>query len=221
MLFITDKENKVVFGWSAKCGCTHVKNMFWYLKENIENHKLHIQCEYEKLPDDVENYTVIVFIRNPYERLVSGFLNTGIWLYNWKEPTTTFTKFVNELITHNWDQIDRHHFTPQTSEFYHHELLSKSKKLILYDIKNIDYENIEKIYNKKIPQSVRDFKGDHYQKTTTLMEKPVYDLELNEYKEYKVPTRFFYNQDIQSRVYHFYNYDFRYFKEHGFDYSLN
>jgi len=221
MLFITDTENKVVFGWSAKCGCTHVKNLFWYLKENNTNHKLHIQCEYEKLPDDVENYTVIVFIRNPYERLVSGFLNTGIWIYNWKETTTTFKKFVNELMTHKWEQIDRHHFTPQTSEFYHYELLSKSKKLILYDIKNIDYENIEKIYNKKIPKSVRDFKGDHYHKATTLMEKPVYDLELKEYKDYKVPTRFFYRQDIQYKVYDFYNYDFRYFKEHGFEYDLN
>jgi len=220
MLFITDEINKIVFGWSAKCGCTHIKKMFWYLKTGNENHQLHIPPEYNKLPGDVENYTVIIFIRNPYERLVSGFLNTGIWSYNWKDPVITFNAFVNELLTYRWGQIDRHHFTPQTSEFFHQGLLEKSKELIIYDINNIDYTRIEKIYNKIVPESIIDFKGDHIRTETELMEEPVYNMDIEHYSKYKVPTRFFYNDDLKKKVDYFYNYDFQYFKNTGFEYKL-
>ena len=45
MLFITDEINKVIFGWSAKSGCSHIKKIFWYLKTGNENHQIHIQPE--------------------------------------------------------------------------------------------------------------------------------------------------------------------------------
>jgi hypothetical protein len=199
MLFITDEVNKVVFGWSAKCGCTHIKKIFWYLKTTDENHKIHIPPEYSKLPDDVENYTVVLFIRNPYERLVSVFLDTRIWSDNWKEPTITFNAFLNELLTSRWEQIDRHHFTRQTSEFFHYQLLEKSKELMIYDINKIDYKCIEKVYNKKLPQSLIYFKGDHARIETELMEEPVYGMNIELYSNYKVPTRFFYNDDLKKK----------------------
>ena len=53
MYYITDEINKVVFGWSAKCGCSHIKNMFWFLKLGSIDNELHVPDEYKKLPNDI------------------------------------------------------------------------------------------------------------------------------------------------------------------------
>jgi len=41
-----------------------------------------------------------------------------------------------------------------------------------------------------------------------------------EYFDYKVPTKYFYNEEIKNMVYHFYINDFAFFKENGFDYVI-
>ena len=225
MLFITDEINKVIVGWSAKSGCSHIKKIFWYLKTGNENHQIHIKAEYNKIPDDSENYTIILFIRNPYERLLSGFLDcyrkgSGGHYNKWKKPTITFSDFVDQLLKNDWDIIDRHHFTPVLSEFFNEYLIKKSKAFFIYDIKNIDYKNIEKIYNKPIPPSLISFKGEHIRRETELMEKPVHDLNMELYFDYKVPTRFFYTEDIKQKVYNYYRMDFNFFVKHGFNYNV-
>ena len=224
MLFITDEINKVIFGWSAKSGCSHIKKIFWYLKTGNENHQIHIQPEYDIIPDDSENYTIILFVRNPYERLVSGFLDcyrkgSGGYYSKWKESTLTFSNFVEYLLKDDWDIIDRHHFTPIASEFFNENLIKNSKEYIIYDIKNIDYKKLETIYNKTIPPSLIAFKGDHIRKETELLENPVYNLDMELYFNYKVPVRFFYNKELKQKVYDYFKFDFEYLKKHGFDYD--
>jgi hypothetical protein len=39
MYFLIDDNKKIIFGWSAKCGCSHVKYMFKFLTEEITNIK--------------------------------------------------------------------------------------------------------------------------------------------------------------------------------------
>ncbi len=34
MYFFVDYENKIIFGWSAKCGCTHIKAIIRFLINN-------------------------------------------------------------------------------------------------------------------------------------------------------------------------------------------
>ena len=223
MYYITDEINKVVFGWSAKCGCSHIKNMFWFLKSDSIDNELHIPAEYKTLPKDISNYTVIMFVRNPYNRVVSGFLHTGCWSWKWKTPNNIlFSHFVDELITNKFDQIDHHHFEPQVNGYFHYKEIIKSKKKFIYDINNIDYKNIEKIYNKTIPESVLNFKGTHINKTTKNFEsdKKIYDLNLEEYSDYKVPIQSFFNDDIKNKIYNFYKGDFLFCKDHGIDYVL-
>ena len=97
----SDETLKIVFGWSAKSGCSHIKKIFWYLKTNNENFKIHTKREDNGLPDDIENYTVILIIRNPYERVISGFLDKyrpkGVFRKLWKNKELSFSNFIDEF----------------------------------------------------------------------------------------------------------------------------
>ena len=74
MYFIRDEPKKVIFGWSAKCGCSHIKMIHKYLTLNIiDFDKRHIGT-YNELGFIDDSYTIIIIIRNPFLRLISGFL---------------------------------------------------------------------------------------------------------------------------------------------------
>lgn len=229
MWFIVDDQLKVVFGWSAKCGCAHVKKMVLFLwKDELEVENVH--C-YEKinsgLPKDIENYTVILFIRNPFERLVSGFLDKyhrgGYFDFMWKHEKKTFSLFVDELLKGDYKMVEKHHFTPQTTEKFNKSEIMKSKSLKIFDIKNIDYSYLEKLYLKTIPPSVIQFRGGNEKKLWEPFgpydKEFVYDVEIDEYFLYKVPFKAFYNTELLQKVDHFYYGDFSFFSEMGFDYS--
>lgn len=217
MLFLIDNRNKVIFGWSAKCGCTHVKKLFYYLTEQDHGNEIKLHRDYNvRLPDDgnIADYVIFVFTRNPYQRLISGFLDKynpygGSLNQKWGGGKLTFSLFVEELLTRKWDKIDNHHFTPQTSEGFNLNQMRKTKELIVYDIKNIDYGRISQIYKKDIPQSIIEFRGEHSRKPTgENIKTNVYDMELKDIYKNKVDYKYFYNNEIQEQVYQFYKNDF-------------
>ena len=164
MYFIRDKKKKILYGWSAKSGCSHIKKILKYLMYNKLNATIHTNEEYGPYE---EEETIILFIRNPYERLISGFIDKytkqGQYRNQWVENTDkslTFRNFVAELIAHGFRAINEHHFTPQLSEAWCDEV-EQHKNVILYDIKAIDYAYLESRYDKKIPQELLDFRGGH------------------------------------------------------------
>jgi hypothetical protein len=227
MLFLTDKKNKIIFGWSAKCGCSHIKKLFYFLAEDKILDEDYIHKDYKNnIPKNIDAYTTVLFIRNPYKRIVSGFLDkykvNGKLRKLWKYDIITFTSFIDELLKKNWNSNDYyHHFTLQTSEHFDENIIIKSKKLILYDIENIDYKYIEKIYNKKIPETLLKFRGKHIRNVYEKMfESNVYDLDMNIYYEYNVPIKYFYNDEIKKKIDNFYSNDFLFFKKYGFNYEL-
>jgi hypothetical protein len=217
MRFLIDDENKVIFGWSAKCACSHVKKLFYFLNEEAHSEERTLHRDYNvKLPgdSDISDYVLIVFTRNPYQRLVSGFLEKynpygGTLNQRWGGGNLTFSLFVEELVAGKWDKVENHHFTPQTSEGFNFDKMKKSKELIVYDIKNIDYGRISQIYNKAIPQSIIDFRGEHSRKANgEKIETNVYDMELKDIFQNKVEYNCFYNDEIKGHVYQFYKRDF-------------
>jgi NAD(P)H-flavin reductase len=123
MFFLIDKKRKIIIGWSAKCGCTHIKKIIKYLNNSnyLKNNVIHLGT-YRKLPEDFLQYNQIIIItRNPYERLISGFNNkykaNGSYRKLWKKKEElTFKNFVDELILNKYTNVEKHHFTPQTSE---------------------------------------------------------------------------------------------------------
>jgi hypothetical protein len=216
MFFLIDESLKIIFGWSAKCGCSHIKKIFWYMKTGNDNHEIHIIIECNSLPTDIENYTTILIIRNPFERIISGFLDkysvNGELRKHWKYNTITFSKFVDELLINDWKMIDKHHFTPQTTESFDSEIIHKSKELKVYDIKNIDYNYIEELYSKKIPEKLLNFKGTNTRKIKSqIMEDYVFNLDMSLYYDYNIDIKYFYNDIIKKKIFNFYKNDFIFF----------
>ena len=114
MYFLVDAKHKVLFGWSAKCGCSHIKRIFWFLQNNTIDNSIHTCHDLRKIPDDIVNYTTIIIGRNPYKRIVSGFLDKyripgekieGQFRKWWKYDTITFSMFVDELINLEYDYL--------------------------------------------------------------------------------------------------------------------
>lgn len=172
MLFLLNIEKKIIFGWSAKCGCTHIKNLWFYLN-NIKGNDWHNRkYSARPLPQNISEYTIIIFTRNPYKRLVSGFLDKynkngelrSVWGLNKK---IIFKEFVDILVTNDFSKINRHHFTPQTSERYNDRIFD-SKSLKFFDICNIDYVYIEELFDKKIEKHIIEFRGPHQRNVLNL-----------------------------------------------------
>ena len=80
MFFIRDIKNKICYGWSAKSGCTHIKNILNYLIHDVNeltsennfrdslwlNQVPLIERDGEKYIDTT--YKIIIISRNPFER---------------------------------------------------------------------------------------------------------------------------------------------------------
>jgi len=221
MYYLIDDSKKIIFGWTPKCGCTHIKNIFWYLQNGTIGNSIHHICPGMPLPKDTENYTILLFSRNPYKRLVSGFLHKyssdGTCRSEWKKKIITFSDFVDELTRNNWDVINRHHFYPQTAAYFDKNEISKSKNVRVFDIEKIDYKYIESLYEKQIPEEVLNRKNER-KKIVTNFQGKVYDMHMDVYENYNIPFENFYNKKILDKVYKYYKDDFIYF---GYTGSLN
>ena len=168
------------------------------------------------------NYTTIIIGRNPYKRIISGFLDkysiNGGCRPLWKYKFITFSRFINELLKNDWKMIDKHHFTPQTTEKFDKKILL-SKCIKCYDIENIDYNYIEELYNIKIPEILLNKKEGHERKNYELSyNNYVYDLRMMVYYNFNVDLKYFYNQQLKNKVFNFYKNDFIFFRNLGIDY---
>ena len=222
MYFLVDTDNKIIFGWSAKCGCSHIKKLFHFLK-NTHSIGLHDISTYGRLPIKHEEFKIILIIRNPYDRIVSGFLEKyhhkhGNFIRKWKHQPLTFSNFLNELDTHSTNRlIEKHHFCPQLSEEWKDSITPHK----IYDIKSIDYKYIQSLYNTQIPQDILNFRGGHENKNTEIctLDK-IYDLEQHIYINTKPTTSQFFNENLTNIINKFYKKDFDFFTKHNFYYSL-
>ncbi len=224
MKILLDIVNRIMFGWSAKSGCSHVKKLYKYLSSYEDHIRLFESRNIDETCYDFEKYLLIIIIRNPFERLVSGFLDkykpTGHCYHLWNNNMPlTFKNFVDELIKGDFKMIEEHHFTPQLSEEWS-DSMRNQKKCIIYEINNIDYNTLESIYNKEIPIEIKCNK-DNENKNTEIIDYPIYDIPLSEYYNKKPLLKCFYDEDIRKKVEHFYKCDFDFFKEKGFDYTLD
>jgi hypothetical protein len=231
MHFIVDNVKKWIVGWSAKCGCTHIKYIMYYLitkksyRDELNIEGLHTFFGWGSLPSDISEFTIVLIIRDPYKRLVSGFLDKYTFYNNyyslWRPNISlTFANFVSELKNNSWIHIDHHHFTPQLSEAFDFERIKNHSKMHIFDIEKIDYKLFESIYNKKIPEDIIRYKGSHTNIRKTSMNQNVSYLDAFLYNRYLVPYTFFYNKELKDAVYQFYKKDFDFFREYGFHFDF-
>lgn len=132
MFFLVSPKYKFLMGWSAKCGCSSVKR--WYLdvhdirpadlgepvyKAIGYGNTTFTQVVWNQ-PELYANYQMFAVVRNPYSRLVSGFVNKYIIESRLQNAGwTTFNEFLEFLVDDKeFKAVDKHHFTPQFSENY-------------------------------------------------------------------------------------------------------
>ncbi len=220
MYFLVSEKHKLFVAWSPKCACSTVKT--WFLKvTNTEFsgdvHNFIKQFYPQGNLNNYKNYTKILFIRNPYKRLVSGYLQRVVeWPkseYN-KDAYSNFDKFTHHCM--KTLSFDGHHFNPQTSAEFS-KLPSNWTWNHMIDIENFDNE-IQKI-NQKIGVHISKFQRmhqHHYQN----QDSKAYLISRNQLRKYTVhpSSQDFYNDEIKQRVYQIYQRDFEYFKKLGYDY---
>jgi len=240
MYFLVDDKQKIIFGWSAKCGCTHIKYLFSFLTgekwdeinstTNLGNllDSIHHQNTYGTLPPNFKDYRIFIIVRNPFKRLVSGFLEkynyNGQRRHLWpKDKLLSFNNFCQELFTGQFDKVvDLHHFTWQLSEKWNDQLKTN---VTVWDINAIDYKTMENIYNKQIPQNVRDFRGKHARYTSIDLKNinvqdELWNKSIDSYFTTKIDYKHFYSPSLKTKVKEFYKKDFQFCESKGFHYNI-
>jgi hypothetical protein len=240
MYFLEDKKKKILFGTTAKAGCQHVRVLYSYfvlnkfdvIYENIFNKDV----TPINLPENYTDYQIIIFFRNPYERIVSAFKEKYIKnkknKYKFKNINyldLTFSDFINDLLINHFKNIDIRHFNLQIKNDNKSidDKLIEHKNITFFDIKDIDYTFLEQMYKKQITSDVRNFKGGH---TYELQLKKsqiqnefndyVYDKPAKTYIEYKLLDCYFYNNEFKKKVQAFYKKDFQFAKHFGYNYEI-
>tara|TARA_B110000902_G_scaffold254406_1_gene318393 strand:+ start:180 stop:857 length:678 start_codon:yes stop_codon:yes gene_type:complete len=225
MHFLIDNQLKLIFGFSAKCGCSNVRRLFLSITKeesilNLYNLKGHVYVGHSGLPKDISSFRIYIFIRNPYERICSGFFNK----YNekhyirkfWKnEKELTFKNFVNTITVEGiGKQIETHHFTPQTTVCWEDRLL-ESQNVKFIDIKDIIKvkEDIYNELNKTIVSNKMNKKSKNYIANA-------YNIQIDELIKMSPDYKCLYNHELKEKVYNFYKKDFEIFKKFGFDYDI-
>jgi hypothetical protein len=99
MYFLIDDKKKLIFGWSAKCGCSFIKRLFYeYQGVNVDHLTSIHTGTYNWLHPYQFNYSKVLFIRNPYKRIVSGFVDKYcIRDFHLNIELLTFEKFIHEF----------------------------------------------------------------------------------------------------------------------------
>ena len=238
MFFYIDEEKKILYGWTPRCGCTHFKSLYNYLVFNNIITKIDdLHLNGEKWIEDIstinniEDYITIIVSRNPYKRITSTFKKfynkiNGIdehvnkyRIENHNDPDVfSFEYFINNF----YNRIsDRHHFSPQTDLFFNEEIINKTKKTYIYDITNIDYEFLETLYNKQIPDEIKNYRGEHININEYEINYPIYNLDVDEIYNAKIDHKYFYNEEIKNKVYRYYKNDFEFFKKYNINYDIN
>ena len=169
MYFIINDQKRIIFGWSLKCGCVHVKTLFFtltrgvkYINDNIQ--EVYMKDTYESLGTTLyplNEYTLVIFIRCPFERIISGFLDKE------KMSFHTYIKMLN--------------FTPQTSENWNLKYVKQCKTLKIFDIKNIDYNYINELFKTNIDLTKL---SKFYNKDTYHTVSHIYKADLKLFKHY-------------------------------------
>jgi len=226
-----EKKSNVVFWFSQKAGCTYVKGLYLrYLgidviwphqlpQENLAETDLHYKAE---LQEPIH----ILFIRNPYKRIVSGFLDKLTWKPDFPDDKPAFNlnyKIDNEIsfetfvhsLTERQIFYDPH-FAPQLSNAYNPNIAFNK----VFDIENIDRTYLDKVFGTQAQDP--EYKGYFSLYKPYHEPKPAYKLSINEINQldYKPDYQQFYSPAIKQKVSEIFTNDLRFFKNAGFDFDV-
>ena len=216
MNHIVDDKLKLIIGWNKKCGCGSLKHWYIQLKgiERVAN--AHKQFRRLKFPSTVHenknysNYQKVLIIRNPYDRLVSGFLDKYIFSKKTYE-SLTFNIFVNEF-----DLPNTSHFELQTSN------MRITNWDIISDVHGSDRKLLEISNGYGIKTEVRHLgklRRKRGYKKSIINTQNVWDMSIDEIKRVQPAYSTFFDSQMRQKVYRIYQKDFEFFQSVGFNYE--
>jgi hypothetical protein len=222
MQFIIIEEKKLIIFWSPKCGCSTLKTIiaeYYNINDKAKYKNIHINEEmkrkinYKKhCINKYKDYNIVMLIRNPYERLISGFLNKYVFNNNFEKPTNCncFFDFCN-ILQKNPNKINKHHFEKQTKgkgwKFY----IELGKPKIKYLFETSQVNNLQEILGlnlKKLKMNFTHINNDSIKKVNLWNKNFEFLLENKEILNY--PS--FYNKNLKEIVYKIYKDDFTFFR---------
>jgi hypothetical protein len=231
-----DPIHQIIFIWNAKCGCTFLKKLFFaylgfenFTRKNV--HKLNkTKWLNSPLPSDHEKYRIYLFCRNPYELLVSGFLNKLVVdspNYITKQLNTlhnvnglSFSEFVDCL---NEDKnnkfIDEHHFGKQIRQ----DDINRIKIDKIFDINDIDYTVLDNHFGKNHTSFLcTKVNWNKTKKRSNSVEK-IHDKKIEELKAMDGFPSYsnFFSKELKMKVYNIYQGDFEFFASKGLSYDVS
>jgi len=197
MYFHIHPESSVIFGWTKQSGCAHIHDLSLYLAGSKT-------LTSSRLPADHFKYTLILFFRNPYERLVSLFLD----YFRALPESPTFSDLVAKLERKEW--LDADHFGPQS------EPMDPCAKRIVFDVDHIHYNELEALFKKTIPDSMRATRRVLRVGEPAAHLTPVH--KLTDMQKQSVDC--FYPSRLQKRVATIYQQDLEFAGQHGLSYHV-
>lgn len=239
MKFLIIPKLNLIVGWSPKVACTTIKYLLliklghkiegnihcdMLTKENLQSGKYDIyDLENPKFENiDLDSYTKVCIIRNPYERLISGIRQKSGFLLsdgckygcmNGKDLSkNTITEFLQNLKTHNYIED---HFYPQTynlNNFKFDYILSLDQISILYEILNLPFSD--------------NREGGHLTKYTDNDKINYYNLTIqdiyNKFSDkWSSSINSWFTHDNIQLINELYKDDFEWLCNHGFYYLIN
>ena len=220
-------EYKITIWWSAKCGCSTIKNLCYNKILNLEKKNLHTDS-YNAFDPKLLHYKNILIVRNPIFRFISSynmFFNTFIDMHKINKDLT-FKEFVELNLKYRIDGLKNnvslnHHTTNQFSEQYinlnkyclENNIEFKFDEVIKLEsfdaVKftkiyfNIDLKN-EEILNKSIKNNNKEY---------------VFDKTYNEIQKIKPEYNFYLNEEIIHFIKEIYKDDYKLLEEYNIFYD--
>ena len=213
----TPNINNVCFWFSPKCGCTFIRKLYSYLTGALTSGILPIKLD----KNNINSYKNILFTRNPYKRIVSGFLDCYVQnnKFDVFTESLSLSTLLDNLIQNGFENVDELHFQKQLSYEYNDNIIFDK----IYDIENIDYIYLNSLFQNKIDDNiikVFKFSPHHVKYDENLYIENSHLLttkDLEVYKKY--PSRkSFLNKIIEDKINIFYKEDIDFFKSHNLNY---
>ena len=225
-------EYKITIWWSAKCGCSTIKDLIFNKLQKLNKNDIH-KDTYTKFDSKYLNYKNILIVRDPINRFISSynnFFNTFCNMYKINK-NLTFLDFVELVLesrkkdnfTHN-SRINisyNHHLINQFSEIYtdlnkyckENGIEFKFDEVIkLEEFNSIDF--MKKYFNIILKQNIIKNKTLKNNNNTIF----VYNKTYNEIKKINSEYEYYLNENIIKKIKEIYKNDYEELKKYNIIY---
>lgn len=226
-------EKKIILIWSPKCACTSIHDGFIRnvseITVNKDPRKLaeeykYVKGDYSKIDDKHKNYFIYWGIRNPYDRIVSCYINKFILYKNKRLNENNLEGFSRNLLKHIG--IDYNNLTFNKLLYGIQDLMSKNAQINHHFNTQVNIKNYNKIKNypnlflfdiKNIPEIFGNKKLNMTKYSNNIVSTDLCNMKAKDIKINMLSKKNFINSnELIKRIY---EQDYQIFEKHNIIYS--